>query len=128
VSYGRRHLSYMRVSVTQDRKPKCVFVHRLICEAFHGQQPDPSYTVDHIDQNRVNNNEINLRWANKTEQRLNSSNVKKVKTLDEFGNIRMFECLSNASNTLNMDARLIKIKCDKNATYNGLTFGWNSLL
>jgi hypothetical protein len=128
VSYGKLHLSYMRVSVTQHRKPTSVFVHRLVCEAFHGKQSDTSFTVDHIDRNKVNNNEINLRWASKSDQRLNAHNIKKVKTVDEFGNIRIFDCVTYASRTLNMDARLIKIKCDKNATYNGLTFGWNSLL
>ena len=71
ISYGVLHNTYMRVSVSQNNVPKSVFVHRLICEAFLGFQPDMTYTVDHIDKNRINNNVYNLRWATRTEQALN---------------------------------------------------------
>lgn len=37
-------------------------VHRLICRAFHGEPPNESYTVDHIDHVKINNTPENLRW------------------------------------------------------------------
>jgi len=38
-------------------------VHRLVCFAFHGEEPD-GYCVDHIDGDKQNNHADNLRWCN----------------------------------------------------------------
>ena len=46
-------------------------VHRLVCLAFHGPQPSPDHTVDHIDRDVHNNRAVNLRWATKSEQSYN---------------------------------------------------------
>lgn len=45
--------------------------HFLVMAAFKGLHPDPTYTVDHIDGNILNNHIDNLRWASKSEQALN---------------------------------------------------------
>lgn len=47
------------------------YVHRLICEAFHGPCPSDKNTVDHIDRDRTNNHPSNLKWASRTENNLN---------------------------------------------------------
>jgi len=113
----------MRVSVSQNNKKQCIFVHRLVCEAFHGLQPDTTFTVDHIDRNRINNNENNLRWATKSEQRKNASDVKMIQISDEFGNITaIFETLADAVRNLNIDKRLLRKKCENKLTYNGMKF------
>lgn len=49
-------------------------VHRLIAEAFL-PNPDGKPTVDHIDRNPLNNELSNLRWADMSEQKNNSSLV-----------------------------------------------------
>ena len=59
---------YPKVGVVVDRVRKMYMVHRLVALAFHGPQPDESYTVDHIDRIKTNNNASNLRWATKVEQ------------------------------------------------------------
>jgi hypothetical protein len=41
-------------------------VHRLVCEAFNGPQPD-SCEVCHNDGNRLNNTAANLRWGSRSE-------------------------------------------------------------
>lgn len=38
-------------------------VHRIVCEAFHGDQPGPNMVVAHADGSRNNNKIENLRWA-----------------------------------------------------------------
>jgi len=50
---------------------KHVYVHRLVCHAFHGPAPSADHTVDHIDRNRSNNAPTNLRWATRKEQMAN---------------------------------------------------------
>lgn len=36
-------------------------IHRLVCEAFHGE-PEATAHADHLDFNRLNNRPTNLRW------------------------------------------------------------------
>lgn len=46
-------------------------VHRLVCLAFHGPQPD-GMECCHNDGNRVNNHESNLRWGTRMENILDA--------------------------------------------------------
>lgn len=47
-------------------------VHRIVAIAFHGEPPTPQHIVDHIDTNRQNNRQENLRWLTKLENALNN--------------------------------------------------------
>ena len=42
-------------------------MHRLICEAFHGPQPEGKPVVIHIDEDATNNRPENLRWGTQKE-------------------------------------------------------------
>jgi len=42
-------------------------VHRLVCEAFHGVQPEGLPVVMHIDENAANNRADNLKWGTQKE-------------------------------------------------------------
>lgn len=53
-------------------------VHRLVAECFC-PNPDHKKTVDHIDQNKMNNCASNLRWATLSEQQDNVPRLKKLK-------------------------------------------------
>lgn len=64
---------YARVCLMVDGVRKVGYVHRLVALAFHGLPPDKSYTVDHIDRIKTNNNESNLRWATRSEQAANQT-------------------------------------------------------
>lgn len=54
-----------------DRKPKCVYVHRLIMAAHKPDEYTESLTVDHIDRDPANNRVENLRMATMAEQHRN---------------------------------------------------------
>jgi hypothetical protein len=42
-------------------------VHRLVCEAFHGQAPSTRSVVIHINENALDNRAENLRWGTQKE-------------------------------------------------------------
>lgn len=44
-----------------------IAVHQIVATAFHGPAPSSSHVVDHIDTNRRNNRQENLRWVTRLE-------------------------------------------------------------
>jgi hypothetical protein len=72
---------YLKVDIVQNGKSRKISVHKIICRTFHGESPNPSYTVDHIDRDKSNNLPNNLRWASRTEQNLNKDPYKFVTTV-----------------------------------------------
>lgn len=72
---------YLRVKIGV----KYMYVHVLICLAFHGDKPGEKYTVDHIDRNKTNNHKDNLRWASpKVQMKFKS---KEILQLNEEQNV-----------------------------------------
>jgi HNH endonuclease len=66
-----------------------VRVHRLVATAFHGEPPDSTFVVDHIDSNCRNNRPGNLRWLTRLENALkNPATRKKIEYL--CGSIEAF--------------------------------------
>ena len=67
---------YLSVHLSDVNKKRLWFrVHRLVTIAFI-PNPDNLPTVDHIDQNRTNNNLSNLRWASNYTQSMNTSTTR----------------------------------------------------
>ena len=66
---------YLRVGLRQNNKRMNFSVHRLMAIAFI-PNPDNLPTVDHIDQNKTNNDLSNLRWATNYTQSMNKSNTR----------------------------------------------------
>ena len=50
-------------------------VNNIVSWTFHGKPPSPQHTSDHIDRDKFNNVEWNLRWANKREQSTNKDSA-----------------------------------------------------
>ncbi len=63
----RRKPGYLRVTLRIGGRGRGVFVHRLVCEAFHGPPPTPEHEVAHFDGDGANNCADNLRWATRLE-------------------------------------------------------------
>lgn len=59
-------LGYARVRLFKNRKCNALFIHRLVGEAFIENTNNGSQ-IDHIDNNKLNNNCSNLRWVSAKE-------------------------------------------------------------
>ena len=57
---------YLRVALLAGGKRKMFAVHRLVCEAFC-ENPDNKPEVNHIDEDKTNNNATNLEWCTRKE-------------------------------------------------------------
>lgn len=57
-----RH-GYRFVNLRRFGAMKCRKVHALVCEAFHGEKPDPTLVTRHLDGIRDNNVPENLCWG-----------------------------------------------------------------
>ena len=66
---------YKRIDLNKNGKWKKFLIHRLVAIAFL-INPDSKPKVDHVDENKANNNVQNLRWATDSE---NGSNQGKYK-------------------------------------------------
>lgn len=51
---------------------KNLWLHRVVCQAFHGEPPFPRAQVDHINGDMFDNRPENLRWCTPTENMRNS--------------------------------------------------------
>jgi hypothetical protein len=66
VPYKDTKTRYLRVGISTNGRTHTRYVHRLVCEAFHG--PAPTHReVAHLDGTRSNNRADNLRWCTKSE-------------------------------------------------------------
>ena len=61
---------YFLVGLWKDGKRKTVTVHRLLCNAYI-DNPENKPEIDHIDNNKQNNNISNLRWVTSSENQRN---------------------------------------------------------
>ena len=66
---------YIQVSIINDTtgKAQLRLLHRLVAETFL-ENPNNYDEVDHIDNNKINNNVENLRWCNSSQNMLNREN------------------------------------------------------
>ena len=66
---------YKLVSLKKNKKWKIFTVHRLVAIAFL-KNPNNKPMIDHIDENKANNNVKNLRWASDQENQYNQGKYK----------------------------------------------------
>ena len=107
IGYGYAHASLCVGGVRKRYR-----VHRLVALAFHGLPPDESYTVDHIDRIKTNNNASNLRWATKAEQAANRTHQdnrlmqqRPVVITSVAGQVSEFRSVTEAAEALGLPKR-----------------------
>lgn len=87
LSYAR---GYTRVGLSNNKKVKGFFVHRLVAFAFLGKPEENQTTIDHINRIKDDNKPSNLRWASHTEQ-----NYNKIKTSHQPKKVMQFSLDDN---------------------------------
>lgn len=108
---------YKQVSLTSNGKNICRKVHRLVAASFIGS-PKNNEVVNHIDENKANNNLKNLEWvSNKrnlkyslNQQHAAEAHKKPVIVTDEFGNSALFKSITEAEKFIGLDIK----KCSPN--------------
>ena len=63
--YGHLRVTIWTPGVPQPQR--VYWVHRLVCEAWHGEAPEGKPIVRHMDGNARNNRPSNLRWGSEEE-------------------------------------------------------------
>jgi hypothetical protein len=71
----RYYNGYKRINLSKNGKLKTFKVHRLVGIAFL-ENVDEKQFIDHIDENKANNNVKNLRWATSKENHYNQGKPK----------------------------------------------------
>jgi len=109
---------YLHISLRIDSSRKTFLIHRLVAEVFLSEFSD-HYTVDHIDENKINNHFSNLRMM-KNEENISISwrsgsrigtCTKKVLMINKATGLveKEFDSISEASRQLSVDRKgLIK--------------------
>ena len=74
---GSLDKGYIKLNLIQDNNPtrivKTRFLHRLVAENFL-ENPNEYDEIDHIDNNKLNNNVDNLRWCSRSQNTTNREN------------------------------------------------------
>ena len=70
---------YKKINLKKDGKWKIFSVHRLVGNAFL-ENPDNKPMIDHIDENKSNNNVKNLRWATRNDNGCNRGKTRNNKS------------------------------------------------
>lgn len=70
-------IGYLMVYLSKDNSRKAFLVHRLVASAFL-ENPDNKPQVNHLDEDRTNNNVSNLEWCTRKENHNYGSHKKKL--------------------------------------------------
>lgn len=57
-----RGRGYLAVTFYRNGKRPQPYVHRMVCEAFHGPPPSPEHQAAHLNGKKTDNRSANLRW------------------------------------------------------------------
>jgi len=119
-------------------KNEMMYVHRVVCMAFHpisGRVQYEDYRqlqVNHINGNICDNSASNLEWCtpshNLNHAYQNDLNLKKRRVIqyrdddDVLTVLRTYDSVAQAARETNMDEQLIRDCCKKNLVIDGITF------
>lgn len=117
---------YFYVSLSKLGKAKKIKNHRLVAETFIDKIVGKNI-VNHIDENKQNNNVSNLEWVNKRENLFhgtaydrmieNQKNIKKIIRISKNRGIKKYRSLRSVEDD-GFDRRHVKKVCDKKINYN----------
>lgn len=82
---------YGKVALCDDGDVKQVFIHRLVCEVFHGPPPQGKMVVAHWNGDKLDNRAENLRWATQMENIHDSIRLGRHPKGEDVGNSKLSE-------------------------------------
>lgn len=113
---------YLKVSLSKNGVQNTYYIHRLVAQTFIDNKNNLTH-VNHIDENKYNNNVNNLEWCtNKYNINYGNTQKKKAKSQlryniiqkDNNGNIiKIWESASQVANFLNYNKGTIRKSCQK---------------
>lgn len=74
---------YHCIALIRDKSAKVYRIHRLVAEAFIGNQPGPEYQINHIDGDKSNNRVENLEWVTPRENTIHAIRTGLIKPKSE---------------------------------------------
>ena len=119
---------YKVVALSKDGHTTHTTVHRLVAIAFL-EKPLGKNNVNHIDENKLNNNISNLEWVTVAEncnhgtrnERMSKSKcTRPVCCIDSNGNVSTFLGVKDASRKTGLAHSVVKSLCLNNRTRDGL--------
>lgn len=111
---------YLRHCLSENNKQKFLYLHRIIATAFI-DNPEKKPCVNHIDENKTNNDLSNLEWCSVRENNIHGTRIKraaekrskKVIQLDLNDNVlNIFESMTQAEQETGVDASSISKCCN----------------
>lgn len=93
---------YLQVSLTKDKHRKLTLLHRVVASSFI-DNPDNLATVDHIDNNPLNNSVDNLQWLS-AKDNMFKSRAKCYKFISPQGEFVTAYGLAKFARKMNLDA------------------------
>ena len=111
---------YLRHCLSENNKQKYLYLHRIIATAFI-DNPDEKPCVNHIDENKLNNDLSNLEWCTVRENNIHGTRTKRaaekhsieVIQLDLNDNVlNEFESVAQAERETGIDASSISKCCN----------------
>jgi hypothetical protein len=122
---GSMDRGYKKVTLT-DKNGKCSkqSIHRLVILIFNPKDKYEGLTVDHIDQNKLNNHISNLRWATASEQSYNRQiSNRKCRSVYQYNQegklLKIWDSASEASLAEKIEESAIRHCCRGNTSTSG---------
>lgn len=108
-------------------KKQHIKVHNLVATNFICEKNNKNDTVDHIDNNKINNHFKNLRWADKQQQSINRTNIRKVEVYNKYTQeiIKTYKTMQEISDTYNVKNTIVGycVKFSENSNNRGKNLG-----
>ena len=108
----KRPKGYLFFTISNKSESKQYSVHRYVYECFYGIIPKDKQ-VDHIDNNKINNNIKNLQLLSPKENKRKSYNKEVISFNTEIKELHIYKSVTEASKTLGISLSCIATVCRK---------------